>query len=116
MLRSQLLGLFLLSLLPLHLFGNERPNILWITSEDNGLFLGCYGDANACTPNLDSLAEQGVRYTNFYANAPVCAVARSSWIFRVPAVTSGCWRPEARWHGCLQWAAKVRANASHLRT
>jgi len=41
------------------------------------------------TPNLDRLAERGIRYTNFYANAPVCAVARSSWIFGVPAVTTG---------------------------
>jgi len=67
----------------------ERPNILWITSEDNSSFLGCYGDANALTPNLDRLAERGIRYDNFFANAPVCAVARSSWIFGVPAVSTG---------------------------
>jgi len=67
----------------------ERPNILWITSEDNGPFLGCYGDANARTPNLDRLAERGIRYENFFANAPVCAVARSCWIFGVPAVSTG---------------------------
>ena len=34
----------------------ETPNILWITSEDNGRFLGCYGDEIAATPNLDALA------------------------------------------------------------
>ncbi len=34
-----------------------RPNILWITSEDNGPQLGCYGDEYAVTPNLDRLAE-----------------------------------------------------------
>jgi len=67
----------------------QRPNILWITSEDNGCFLGCYGDAGANTPNLDSLAARGVRYTNCYANAPVCAVARSGWITGVPAVSLG---------------------------
>ncbi len=67
----------------------ERPNILWITSEDNGLFLGCYGDKNARTPNLDSLAERGIRYTNCFANAPVCAVARSSIIMGFPAPTAG---------------------------
>ena len=32
----------------------ERPNILWIVSEDNGPFLGCYGDDFATTPNLDN--------------------------------------------------------------
>lgn len=67
----------------------ERPNILWITSEDNSSFLGSYGDSNARTPNLDRLAERGVRYDNFFANAPVCAVARSSWIFGAPAVSTG---------------------------
>ena len=68
---------------------DPRPNILWITSEDNGCFLGCYGDEGANTPNLDALAARGVRYTNCYANAPVCAVARSGWITGVPAVTLG---------------------------
>ena len=67
----------------------SKPNILWITSEDNGRFLGCYGDKNAKTPNLDSLAKRGVRYENFFANAPVCAVARSSWILGMPAISSG---------------------------
>lgn len=33
--------------------GQERPNILWITSEDNSPLLGCYGDEQALTPNLD---------------------------------------------------------------
>ena len=67
----------------------ERPNILWINSEDNGTYIGCYGDPVAQTPNLDKLAEQGLRYTNCFANAPVCAVMRSSWILGVPAVTTG---------------------------
>jgi len=66
-----------------------RPNILWITSEDNGRFLGCYGDPNARTPHLDSLAQRGVRYENCYANAPVCSVARSSWILGMPAISAG---------------------------
>ncbi len=67
----------------------ERPNILWINSEDNGTYIGCYGDKVARTPNLDQLAEQGFRYTNCFANAPVCAVMRSSWILGIPAVTTG---------------------------
>ena len=71
------------------LYAADKPNILWITSEDNGCFLGCYGDKNAKTPNLDSLAERGVRYQNFFANAPVCSVARSSWILGMPAISSG---------------------------
>jgi arylsulfatase A-like enzyme len=67
----------------------ERPNILWINSEDNGTYIGCYGDKVAQTPNLDLLAQQGFRYTNCFANAPVCAVMRSSWILGIPAITTG---------------------------
>lgn len=67
----------------------ERPNILWINSEDNGTYIGCYGNRVAETPNLDQLARQGVRYTKCFANAPVCAVMRSSWILGIPAVSTG---------------------------
>jgi len=74
---------------PDSLIKDERPNILWINSEDNGTYIGCYGDKIAKTPNLDNLASQGVRYTNCFANAPVCAVARSSWILGIPAVSTG---------------------------
>ena len=58
----------------------EMPNILWLVSEDNSPFLGCYGDDFAVTPNLDRLASRGVRYTRAFANAPVCAPARSTII------------------------------------
>lgn len=34
----------------------DKPNILWVTSEDNGPALGCYGDTFADTPNIDSIA------------------------------------------------------------
>jgi len=57
-----------------------RPNIIWITSEDNGPFLGCYGDDFATTPNLDRLASEGILYENAFANAAVCAPARSTII------------------------------------
>ena len=66
-----------------------RPNILWIFSEDNSSYLGCYGDKTARTPELDALAAKGTRYTHCYSNAPVCAVARSSIILGVPAVSTG---------------------------
>ena len=58
----------------------DRPNVLWITSEDNGPHLGCYGDEYATTPNLDALAERGCRYTVCWSNAPVCAPARTCLI------------------------------------
>ena len=58
----------------------ERPNILWITSEDNGPHLGCYGDSYARTPNLDRLAAKGMIYLKVWSVAPVCAPARTALI------------------------------------
>ncbi|KAA0988849.1 sulfatase family protein [Dyadobacter aurulentus] len=58
----------------------DRPNILWIVSEDNSPFLGAYGDKYATTPNLDKFATQGVLYKNAFATAPVCAPSRSTLI------------------------------------
>ena len=56
------------------------PNILWLTSEDNGPHLGCYGDTFATSPHIDSIAEKGVVYLNCWSNAPVCAPARTTII------------------------------------
>ncbi|MCS1408112.1 MAG: Choline-sulfatase [Verrucomicrobia subdivision 3 bacterium] len=58
----------------------DRPNILWITSEDNGPHLGCYGDDYATTPHLDGLAKRGMIYRNAWSTAPVCAPARTTII------------------------------------
>jgi arylsulfatase A-like enzyme len=66
-----------------------RPNILWITSEDNSPYLGCYGDPNAETPNLDRLAAAGVRYRHAFANAPVCSTTRSTLITGMYATSLG---------------------------
>ena len=68
---------------------DQRPNILWITSEDNSPLLGCYGDKLAKTPNLDRLADQAVRYRNAFANAPVCSAARSTLITGMHACSLG---------------------------
>lgn len=67
----------------------DRPNILWITSEDNGPQLGAYGDTYANTPALDRFASQGVTYLNASSNAPVCAPARSTLITGMYAPSIG---------------------------
>jgi arylsulfatase A-like enzyme len=54
----------------------EKPNILWLVSEDNNPFLGCYGDALAHTPNIDALAKRGLLFRHAYSAAPVCAPSR----------------------------------------
>ena len=50
-----------------------RPNILWMSSEDHGPHMGCYGDQYATTPNVDALAAKGMLYTRAWSCAPVCA-------------------------------------------
>lgn len=67
----------------------ERPNILWLTSEDHGPEMGCYGDANARTPNVDRLAAQGMIFTRVWSVHPVCAPARSAIISGMYAHSSG---------------------------
>ncbi len=57
-----------------------RPNVLWLTSEDNGPHLGAYGDSYADTPHLDRLAAGGLTYRVAWSNAPVCAPARTAII------------------------------------
>ncbi|MFN7928070.1 MAG: sulfatase-like hydrolase/transferase [Blastocatellia bacterium] len=66
-----------------------RPNILWISTEDISPDLRCYGDEYAVTPTLDKLASQGVRYTNAFATAPVCAPSRSAIITGMYPTTIG---------------------------
>ncbi|MSU77654.1 MAG: DUF229 domain-containing protein [Gemmataceae bacterium] len=74
------------SVLPTSLLAQEKkprqklPNILWITSEDHGPHLGCYGDKFARTPNLDKLAKRSMLYRRAWSNAPVCAPARTTII------------------------------------
>ena len=66
-----------------------RPNILWITSEDHGPHLGCYGDRAATTPHVDALAARGLRYRQVWSNAPVCAPARTTLISGLHATSAG---------------------------
>jgi arylsulfatase A-like enzyme len=66
---------------------DARPNILWITTEDIGAYIGAYGDPLSETPSLDRLAGEGLRSDHAYANFPVCAPARATLIFGVYAST-----------------------------
>jgi arylsulfatase len=56
-----------------------RPNLVLIVADDLGVGeLGCYGQQRIETPRLDAMAREGLRFTRFYAAAPVCAPARCS--------------------------------------
>ncbi len=68
--------------------GAERPNILWLVSEDNTTLLGCNGEPLARTPVLDKLAREGVLFERCFAQ-PVCAPSRFTLITGTFAVGSG---------------------------
>lgn len=67
----------------------KRPNILWIFLEDTAPLMGAYGTTIIKTPNIDSLAQQGVTYSNVFMPAPVCSASRSSIITGVMSTTTG---------------------------
>ena len=55
----------------------RRPNIIYIMADDLGYNeLGCYGQKKIRTPNIDRLRAEGMKFTDFYAGAPVCAPSR----------------------------------------
>lgn len=103
--------LLLLTLfLPLH--AADRPNILWIVSEDNSShWIGCYGNPQAQTPRIDALAKQGVLFENAYTNAPVCAVARATILMGVYSASMGTQHMRSR-HAI---PATYQPNVSYLR-
>ena len=68
---------------------SAKPNILWISCEDISPNLGCFGDKYASTPNLDALAQQGVRFTQAFTPAGVCAVVRSGIISGMYPISFG---------------------------
>ncbi len=62
-----------------HQAAAERPNIVLILADDLGYGdLSCYGSKDIQTPNIDRLAESGIRFTNFYSNSPVCSPTRAA--------------------------------------
>jgi uncharacterized sulfatase len=75
-----LAGLLLAAVVPGPGIAAERPNILWLSAEDHGPHLGCYGDEYAVTPNVDAFARRSLRYLNAISTAPVCAPARTTII------------------------------------
>jgi N-sulfoglucosamine sulfohydrolase len=74
------LTLLALTLAPAAFAADRRPNVVWIVAEDFSPNLGCYGDPDAVTPNLDKFAKQGARFTRCFTHAPVCAPSRSGLI------------------------------------
>lgn len=67
----------------------SRPNFIWIVLDDDSPNLGCYGDPQAITPNMDRLAREGARFNNAFTHAPVCAPSRSGLLTGMYPTTMG---------------------------
>lgn len=65
----------------------KRPNLIMIMTDDQGYGdLSCMGATDFVTPNIDSLATTGARFTNWYSNSPVCSPSRAALLTgRYPA-------------------------------
>lgn len=71
-------------------FGQQKPNILWVTIEDTSpQFIGCYGNKDVSTPVIDKLAEEGVRFANAFSTGTVCSPSRSTIITGVRTFKMG---------------------------
>ena len=69
---------FALSFVVAKLSGQQKPNIVYILADDMGYGdVGCYGQKQIRTPNIDALASAGMLFTQHYAGAPVCAPSRA---------------------------------------
>lgn len=72
----------------------KKPNLLFILTDDQGAWaLNCAGNTDISTPYLNSLAEQGMRFDNFFCASPVCSPARAS-------ILTGCIPSQ---HGVHDW-------------
>lgn len=71
------IGLITLVTIPIYAKNNYKPNIIYILADDLGYGdLGCFGQKKIETPNLDNLAEEGIRFVQYYAGSSVSAPSR----------------------------------------
>ena len=56
----------------------EKPNILWLVTEDMGAYIPPFGDLTVATPNLTRLASEGIIYPNVYSTSGVCSPSRAA--------------------------------------
>jgi N-sulfoglucosamine sulfohydrolase len=95
------------------------PNVLLLVAEDLSPRIGAFGDSLAQTPNIDALAAAGVRYTNAFTTAGVCAPSRAALIIGQHQISFGAHHMRT-WNGPLgayyaQPAPEVRAFPELLR-
>src|SRR5947209_15075562 len=93
---------------PLSAAAPPAPNVVIIYADDLGYGdLGCYGNATIKTPNLDRMAAEGSRFTNFYVAQPVCSASRA-------ALLTGCYPNRIGIHGALGPGARVGISSGEM--
>lgn len=89
--KKSLLLSFIAVIAPSLISAANKPNILWIFSEDLSPYMGCYDDPinKGHTPAIDQFAADGVLFKRAYVSAPVCSASRSAMITGVMQTTTG---------------------------
>jgi arylsulfatase A len=81
---------------------SARPNVVFVLVDDMGYAdLGCYGGKDIQTPHIDRLAREGVKFTDFYSNAPVCTPTRAAFI-------TGRWQQRVGFEWALGFTAEQK--------
>lgn len=88
--------------------GAPRPNVVLIFCDDLGYGdPSCYGNRQARTPNIDRLAREGIRFTDFYCAQPVCSASRA-------ALLTGCYPNRIGIAGALDHRARTGLNPDEI--
>ncbi|VTR91273.1 arylsulfatase : Sulfatase OS=Chthoniobacter flavus Ellin428 GN=CfE428DRAFT_6364 PE=4 SV=1: Sulfatase: Sulfatase_C: BNR_2 [Gemmata massiliana] len=88
----------------------DTPNIVVVFTDDQGYGdVGCFGAKDFATPNIDKLAKQGTKFTDFHVSQPVCSASRASLL-------TGCYANRLGIHGALGPNARhgIHANETTL--
>jgi arylsulfatase A-like enzyme len=86
----------------------KKPNVVIIFIDDEGYGdVGCYGATGFQTPNLDQMARQGMKFTNFYSAQPVCSASRAGLL-------TGCYPNRIGFSGALFPHNKIGMNSKEL--
>ncbi|MDG2469740.1 MAG: sulfatase [Pirellulaceae bacterium] len=87
---------------------NRIPNFIVIFADDQGYRdLGCFGSPNIKTPNIDQMAKDGIRFTDFYSGYCVCSASRASLL-------TGCYQPRISMRGVLGPHSKIGLNPEEV--
>jgi arylsulfatase A len=130
---AMLLICLMIGAVPKSWSAETRPNIVFILMDDMGYAdLGCMGAKDIRTPNIDRLAHEGLRFTDFYSNAPVCSPTRCGfitgrWQQRIgfewalgysaeqQLFTNGKWEPATDFHNAIGLSASQPGIAKMLK-